>query len=86
MTQVATEPGTTLLETRDLSVHFALPRGAGLRVQGMALRAVDRVSVSVHRNQTLGLVGESGSGKSTLGRAIVRLLTSNLWRSAPGRA
>jgi oligopeptide/dipeptide ABC transporter ATP-binding protein len=37
------------------------------------LRAVDKVSVSVYRGETLGLVGESGCGKTTLGRCILRL-------------
>jgi len=62
-----------LLETRELSVHFAARGGRGGSRSGL-VRAVDRVSVRVPRGKTLGLVGESGSGKSTLGRAIVRLL------------
>ena len=43
------------------------------------VRAVDRVSLSVDRGETLGLVGESGCGKSTLGLSILRLVR------APGR-
>jgi oligopeptide/dipeptide ABC transporter ATP-binding protein len=62
-----------LLETRDLSVHFAA-RATRASASGGPVRAVDRVSVSVPRGKTFGLVGESGSGKSTFGRAIVRLL------------
>jgi peptide/nickel transport system ATP-binding protein len=72
-----TDGGTlpeTLLETRDLSVRFPVSRGSAIGGKGTAVRAVDRVSLSVQRGQTLGLVGESGSGKSTFGRAIVRLL------------
>jgi oligopeptide/dipeptide ABC transporter ATP-binding protein len=74
-----TDPGagSTLLETRDLSVHFSVSRGGGIRGKPAAVRAVDRVSLTVRRGQTLGLVGESGSGKSTFGRAIVRLLRPN---------
>lgn len=64
----------TLLETRDLSVHFPVSRGQAIGGKSAVVRAVDRVSLSVQRGQTLGLVGESGSGKSTFGRAIVRLL------------
>ncbi|MEM0908433.1 MAG: oligopeptide/dipeptide ABC transporter ATP-binding protein [Pseudomonadota bacterium] len=41
--------------------------------KGRTLRAVDRVSLSVGRGETLGIVGESGCGKSTLGRLIVNL-------------
>jgi ABC-type oligopeptide transport system ATPase subunit len=69
---VSVDPGT-LLETRDLSVHFAARGGRGGSRRGI-VRAVDRVSVRVPRGKTFGLVGESGSGKSTFGRAIVRLL------------
>jgi ABC-type glutathione transport system ATPase component len=74
-----TESGaaSTLLETRDLSVHFYVSRGGGIRGRPAAVRAVDRVSLTIRRGQTLGLVGESGSGKSTFGRAIVRLLRPN---------
>lgn len=57
---------TTLLETRNLSVHF--PAGGG------TLRAVEDVSLTVDRGEIVGIVGESGSGKTTLGRAILRLV------------
>ena len=70
---VSVDPGT-LLETRDLSVHFAARGGGRGGSQRGIVRAVDRVSVRVPRGKTFGLVGESGSGKSTFGRAIVRLL------------
>jgi oligopeptide/dipeptide ABC transporter ATP-binding protein len=57
-----------LLEVENLSVEFAQP---GRR--SAPLRAVDGVSFSLGRGETLGLVGESGSGKSTIGRAILGL-------------
>ncbi|HLH60613.1 MAG TPA: dipeptide ABC transporter ATP-binding protein [Ktedonobacteraceae bacterium] len=63
----------TLVDIRDLKMHFPLTRGIVLqRVVGY-VRAVDGVSFTIERGQTLGLVGESGSGKTTIGRTIVRL-------------
>ncbi len=54
-----------LLSVTDLAVSYGW--GADL------LRAVDGVSFSVERGETVALVGESGCGKSTLGRAVLRL-------------
>ena len=62
-----------LLEARDIRVAFAMPRRSLLEPLP-PLVAVDGVSVSVARGETLGIVGESGSGKSTLGRALLRLI------------
>jgi oligopeptide/dipeptide ABC transporter ATP-binding protein len=63
----------TLLDVHDLKMHFPLTQGLiRQRVVGY-VRAVDGVSFSIERGQTLGLVGESGSGKTTIGRTIVRL-------------
>ena len=66
---VAAEP---LLRVEDLSMHFPIYAGVLRRKVGV-VRAVDGVSFSVRRGETLGLVGESGCGKSTTGRAILRL-------------
>src|ERR1051326_1999489 len=63
----------TLLDVRDLKMHFPLTSGVILqRVVGY-VRAVDGVTFSIERGQTMGLVGESGSGETTIGRTIVRL-------------
>ena len=63
-----------LLEVTDLVKHFPVKRGLVLDRQIDGVRAVDGVSFSVGRGQTLGLVGESGSGKSTLSRTVLQLL------------
>jgi peptide/nickel transport system ATP-binding protein len=62
-----------VLEVSDLHVHFPVRRGVLGRVHSH-VRAVDGVSFSVRKGQTLGLVGESGCGKTTTGRAILRLV------------
>ena len=62
----------SMLEIRDLKVYFPIKTGILQRTVGH-VRAVDGVSLSLKRGETLGLVGESGCGKTTIGRAIVRL-------------
>lgn len=61
-----------LLEVDDLFMHFPIYRGV-IRRQVGAVRAVDGISFSVKKGETLGLVGESGCGKSTTGRTILQL-------------
>ena len=63
----------TLVDVRDLKMHFPLTRGIIFQRVVGHVRAVDGVSFSIEKGQTLGLVGESGSGKTTIGRTIVRL-------------
>lgn len=63
----------TLVEVRDLKMHFPLTSGLLIQRTVGYVRAVDGVSFSINRGETLGLVGESGSGKTTIGRTIVRL-------------
>ncbi|HEX6128154.1 MAG TPA: oligopeptide/dipeptide ABC transporter ATP-binding protein [Candidatus Limnocylindria bacterium] len=63
-----------LLRTEDLRVHFPITEGLIIERPVGAVRAVDGVSLSVRRGETLGLVGESGCGKSTYARAVLRLV------------
>ena len=64
----------TVLEVRDLKVHFPVMAGAVMRKQVGSVKAVDGVSFTVRRGETLGLVGESGCGKSTTGLAVLKML------------
>jgi oligopeptide transport system ATP-binding protein len=61
-----------LIRVEDLVMHFPIYRGV-IRRQVGAIRAVDGVTFSVRRGETLGLVGESGCGKTTVGRTILQL-------------
>jgi peptide/nickel transport system ATP-binding protein len=72
-----TKAGTALLEVTGLVTHFHTPRGI--------VRAVDGVSFSIQRGQTLGIVGESGSGKSVLARTIIGILAKDGSATTSGR-
>jgi peptide/nickel transport system ATP-binding protein len=61
-----------VLDVTGLQMEFRV--GRGLFRAREVLRAVDDVSLSIARGETLALVGESGSGKTTVGRCVVRLL------------
>ena len=68
-----TSAGTPLLAVRELRKSYSLGGGmfGGKR---RVVRAVDGISFSVARGETLGIVGESGCGKSTTARLITRLI------------
>jgi microcin C transport system ATP-binding protein len=59
----------------DLKIWFPIRRGFLRRTVGH-IKAVDGVTLSIRRGETLGVVGESGSGKTTLGLALLRLISS----------
>src|SRR5690606_1808130 len=63
-----------LLEVRKLVKHFPIYSGPLRAKPTGAVRAVDGVSFTLRKGETLGLVGESGCGKSTAGRLILRLI------------
>ena len=65
-----------VMQASDLKVWFPVKRGLLRKTVGH-IKAVDGVTVSVRRGETLGVVGESGSGKTTLGLALLRLISSD---------
>ena len=65
-----------VMTTNDLKVWFPIRRGLMRKTVGH-IKAVDGVSVSIRKGETLGVVGESGSGKTTLGLALLRLIASD---------
>ena len=69
-----------LLRVDDLKVHFPVKTGSMFRRKVGAVHAVDGVSLTLARGETLGLVGESGCGKSTTGLAIMRMLAPTAGR------
>ncbi|MFB7383688.1 ABC transporter ATP-binding protein [Kitasatospora purpeofusca] len=62
-----------ILEVKDLVKHYPLTQGIVLKKQVGAVRAVDGVSFSLTKGETLGIVGESGCGKSTLAKVLMNL-------------
>lgn len=69
------EVETPVLEVRNLKKHYTLREG--LLRPPRIIKAVDGVSFTVNRGETLGIVGESGSGKSTIGKCLLRLIDVN---------
>src|SRR6266550_4818889 len=78
-TETQTAPPTTngsgeLLRVEGLVKHFPVTRGIIFQKEVASVKAVDGVSFTVNKGETLGVVGESGCGKSTMARCIMRLL------------
>ncbi|MFE1321264.1 ABC transporter ATP-binding protein [Kitasatospora phosalacinea] len=62
-----------ILEVRDLVKHYPLTQGVLFKKQVGAVKAVDGISFTLHKGETLGIVGESGCGKSTLAKVLMNL-------------
>ncbi len=67
-------PGDVLLEIEGLRKHFPQRTGGVIRRPTDPVKAVDGISLTVRKGETLGVVGESGCGKSTAGRTMLQLL------------
>jgi peptide/nickel transport system ATP-binding protein len=70
---LSTNGAGPLVELENLKLYFPIKSGVVLDRHVGDVRAVDDVSLTIRRGETLGLVGESGCGKSTVGRTILRL-------------
>jgi len=70
---MATVSDDIILDVRNLYKYFPITKGFIFQKQVGAVKAVDGVSFTIRRGETLGLVGESGCGKTTTGRVILRL-------------
>ena len=68
-----TAPAENILEIENLTKHFATSKSL-LPGSGRSVKAVDGVSFTVRKGETLAIVGESGCGKSTLARLVLRLI------------
>jgi oligopeptide/dipeptide ABC transporter ATP-binding protein len=62
----------TMVEVKNLKMYFPITRGLLRRKVG-EIKAIDDISFTIKKNETLGLVGESGCGKTTTGRCVLRL-------------
>jgi oligopeptide transport system ATP-binding protein len=67
------DQNTPLIEVKNLKKYFPITQGILFQRRIGDIKAVDNVSFSIQKGETLGLVGESGSGKTTVGRTLLRL-------------
>ena len=74
-----------LLAVEGLAKHFPVRRGLVMSRAAGTVRAVDGVSFSLDRGETLALVGESGCGKSTTARLVLRLIEATAGTRSPSR-
>lgn len=72
-TAVSAQKGETLLQVAGLKKYFPVTEGIVFQHTVAEVKAVDGISFTIARGETLGLVGESGCGKTTTGRCILRL-------------
>lgn len=72
-TASANELGEVLLEVKNLKKYFPVLDGLFIKREVAQVKAVDDVSFTIRKGETLGLVGESGCGKTTIGRCILQL-------------
>jgi oligopeptide/dipeptide ABC transporter ATP-binding protein len=72
--QVPQRQRQDLVRVTDMVKHFPITKGVVMQRQIGAVHAVDGISFTIRKGETLGLVGESGSGKSTTARLVLRLL------------
>ncbi|MEO1197977.1 MAG: ABC transporter ATP-binding protein [Pseudomonadota bacterium] len=68
------EAGAPIVEIDSATKYFTLRKGGFLTSKVRTLTALDAISLTVHRGESLGIVGESGSGKTTLARSILRAI------------
>src|SRR5437588_8286776 len=73
-----------VVELENLMLYFPIKSCVVLDRHVGDVKAVDGVTLTVRRGETLGLVGESGCGKSTVGRALIRLHEPTAGRIAFG--
>jgi oligopeptide transport system ATP-binding protein len=72
-TMKTVQPGEILVEVKNLKKYFPIMEGVFLKRATAQVKAVDDVSFTIKKGETLGLVGESGCGKTTIGRCILQL-------------